>query len=92
MAHEHPVAMSPCISCGRPFMYDPERVVSVLVDTETGWYPEPGRRHRAVREPACHFCVRAANVERRRRGLPLGYEGDTYADLIRRQARDEWWS
>ncbi|MFE9687497.1 hypothetical protein [Streptomyces sp. NPDC006285] len=90
MAREHSFAMSPCITCGRPFMYDPERVVSVLIDTATGWYPEPGRRHHAARVPACHFCVRAANVERRKRGLPPGYEGDTYTDLVRRLARDEW--
>ncbi|MFE4756038.1 hypothetical protein ACFRIB_38405 [Streptomyces mirabilis] len=84
--------MSHCIGCGRLFMFDPEWVVSVLMDPETGWYPEPDRQHHAVREPACHFCVRAANVERRTRGLPLGYEGDTYADLMERLARDGLWS
>ncbi|MCZ4607355.1 hypothetical protein DMH25_07890 [Streptomyces sp. WAC 01325] len=91
MGHDHPAAMSPCINCGRLFLYDPERVVSVLVDPETGRYPEPSRRHHAVRVPACHFCVRAANVERRKRGLPLGYEGDTYADLEARLAQEERW-
>ncbi|MGW1966374.1 hypothetical protein ACWCPD_39675 [Streptomyces sp. NPDC001935] len=92
MSGGHPVAISPCIGCGRLFMYDPERVVSVLLDPATGRYPEPGRRQHAVKEPACHFCVRAANVERRRRGLPLGYEGDTFADLEKRLAQDEWWT
>lgn len=49
-------AYGPCISCGHPFWFDPERVPSIRV--------------RGEREPVCRHCIERANPERIKKGLP----------------------
>ncbi len=54
-----------CAACGRLFMFNPVRVPSVRINGE--------------REPVCETCMRAANVERRRRNLePFDIPSDAY--------------
>jgi hypothetical protein len=50
---------SPCVVCKALFAYNPHRVPSI-------------RRHPdGPREPVCARCMREANDERARRGMPL---------------------
>jgi hypothetical protein len=48
-------AVGPCWSCGRTFMFDPERVPSIVAD--------------GSRQPLCRDCVQRANELRERQGL-----------------------
>ena len=48
-------ALSPCFGCGRPFVYHPQKVPSLLVN--------------GVREPVCEDCVDRANPLRKQNGL-----------------------
>ncbi|MET9879293.1 hypothetical protein ABZZ36_32395 [Actinacidiphila glaucinigra] len=86
----YPTALAHCFGCTRLFWFDPQRVVSIAIDPATGAYPVPERWPHRELFPVCHFCVRRANIERRKRGLPLGYEGDTYEDLMRQLAAGDW--
>lgn len=62
-----------CAACHRLFMFNPVRVPSVRINGE--------------REPVCEACMRAANVERAKRGLepfvilPDAYEACDEAEL-----------
>ena len=50
-------ALGPCWSCGRLFLFDPDLVPSLVVESR--------------RVPLCRACVDRANVARRRNGHPL---------------------
>lgn len=54
------MVMSPCVICKAIFSYNPHKVPSI-------------RRHHpdGKREPVCSRCMREANDERTRRGMPL---------------------
>ena len=54
------MVMSPCVICKAIFSYNPHKVPSI-------------RRHHpdGKREPVCARCMREANDERARRGMPL---------------------
>lgn len=57
MRDEGPVlsAVGECFGCGRPFLFDPDRVPSVVVD--------------GVRREVCRACVARANPIRKANGL-----------------------
>lgn len=75
--------MAPCWSCKSPFMFDPDKVPSIPIDPETNRPPDlGGDAGRAVRQPICPSCCKAANVQRRREGLPLINEEDTLQTMI----------
>lgn len=50
-------AIGPCICCGRPFSFNPEKVPSTRAITGT-------------REPVCRSCMDALNAKREAAGLP----------------------
>lgn len=50
-------AMGPCYTCRDLFMFNPERVPSVVIN--------------GVREPVCEACMTKANAIRKAKGLPL---------------------
>lgn len=56
--------LGPCFNCGRVFSFNPDLVPSVRINRATGM-PDPA----GTRQPICEPCVRAANPERKRRGL-----------------------
>lgn len=61
-------AMGLCLTCGRVFSFNPERVPSLR------WPPPDGPR-----EPICEDCMRAVNAERERIGMPrLPVHPDAY--------------
>lgn len=49
--------LAPCIGCGKPFGFHPDKVPSLLIN--------------GVREPVCQACVNRANPLRKANGLPL---------------------
>jgi hypothetical protein len=49
--------LAPCVACGKPFGFHPDKVPSLRVN--------------GVREPVCQDCVRRASVLRTAKGLPL---------------------
>jgi hypothetical protein len=78
------IAMGPCLGCQRMFAFDPDRVPALAVDPETRLTPElGGDPGRAVREPVCPSCCKAANPERARRGFELLPEEDTAEEAYR---------
>ena len=73
------VGMDKCYVHGGVFMFDPETVVSVRIDPQTGrapdvgadgepCEPEPGSVERSVRQPICDECMTRINPARRARG------------------------
>lgn len=50
------MALSNCIGCGVPFMFNPHKVPSIRVN--------------GIREPVCKGCVERANPARIANGLP----------------------
>jgi hypothetical protein len=81
------LAMGKCFGCPRIFQFDPDRVPSLAVDPVTKLTPElGGDPGRAVREPICPACCKAANPERARRGFELLPEHDTAEALTRGDA------
>jgi hypothetical protein len=76
------LGIAPCFTCGQPFAFDPDRVVSVPIDPVTGLPPDaPGANPQGdyVRRPICPGCCQAMNPERARRGLALLDTTDTGA-------------
>jgi len=72
------IAIGPCWGCKVPFAFDPDRVVSLLIDPATQTAPDlGGDPSRAQREPLCPRCCKTANVWRREAGLELLDETDT---------------
>lgn len=62
------MAVSPCIGCGTPFMFNPNKVPSVRVA--------------GIREPICRTCVEKANPKRRELGLaPIEIHPDAYEPI-----------
>ena len=48
--------LAPCVSCNKPFGFNPDKVPSLLIA--------------GVREPVCEECVNRANPLRKANGLP----------------------
>lgn len=70
--------MGACFGCKRTFCFDPQSVPSLAIDPVTGKTPDlGGDPGRAVRQPLCPDCCKAANIERAKVGLPLFPEGDS---------------
>ena len=67
-----------CVRCHQPFMSNPLRVPSILVNGQ--------------REPLCRQCVEAANIVRAARGLPT-FEifPDAYEPLDEAEGMGEDW-
>jgi hypothetical protein len=57
--------MGPCYTCGALMTYNPDHVPSIPIDPATG-QSAPG----GVRQAVCAACVRRANPERVKNGLP----------------------
>jgi hypothetical protein len=78
------VALAPCFTCKRTFAFDPERVVSVPIDPETGLPPDAqGARldmGQYVKQPICPACCMVINEDRARLGLMLLDTTDTATD------------
>lgn len=79
------IAFGSCYVHGGPFLFNPEQVPCVRVNPETGVPPdlEGSDPAGAVSVPVCPACAAAANVERRKAGLPLFSERDTAEDAAR---------
>lgn len=52
-----------CANCRRPFTFNPDLVPSIRLNAAA----QPDEH--GTRQPICEACVRAANPERKRRGL-----------------------
>jgi hypothetical protein len=68
----HLIALGPCWSCGERFTFDPDTVVSILVDPDTNLPPDLGHTdpQRAIARPLCPSCVERANRQRVAAGRP----------------------
>ncbi|MEI7773039.1 MAG: hypothetical protein WCI67_23825 [Chloroflexales bacterium] len=55
---------APCVSCGIPFFFSPERVPSLRVNAEG--QPDPA----GTRQPVCRTCWERRQAHRRQNDLP----------------------
>lgn len=92
-------ALSRCYVCGKPFMFDPDRVPSILIDPLTRLPPDvaadgspitasPEAVQRSRREPYCPACARGLNAELRRQGKPAAFDETDTARAITREVPD----
>lgn len=51
------IMLQPCFACRRPFGFNPNKVPSV-------------RDGNGIRQPVCEACIRRANMERKKKGIP----------------------
>lgn len=56
--------LAPCVSCGTPFTFNPERVPSLRVNAEG--QPDPA----GTRQPVCRTCWDRRQAYRREHNLP----------------------
>jgi hypothetical protein len=78
--------ISPCWLCGHSFMFDIDRVASILIDTVTRLAPDlGGDPSRAEREPVCPSCCKTANAERRKRGMTVFFDERDSLDPARQE-------
>jgi hypothetical protein len=76
-------AMAPCVSCGAPFFFDPDRVPSLRANAQG--QPDPN----GTRQPVCRSCWERRQDYRRSQGLPeetllpgaYGPEQHSYGDI-----------
>lgn len=75
------IAIDKCYIHGDYFAFNPDTVVSVLIDPQTGRppdvdaqerhvTPEPGSVERSVKRPVCDDCTALVNARLRARGYP----------------------
>lgn len=53
-----------CLTCGRPFTFNPDLVPSIRVNAQG--QPDPN----GTKEPICQSCVDRGNILREKKGLP----------------------
>lgn len=69
------VALAPCWSCKKVFMFDPDKVPSIPICQECHRPPDLHAEDctqtaELVREPLCRECIEMINANKRRQGEP----------------------